>query len=282
MPHDRPHTATQPNDTPPKPRDRHPSASPSAPTSASPARPSRASHAFTLIELLVVISIIALLIGILLPVLGSAREAARDTQCKSNLRQWAIATAVYTNDFKQFLPGENNLSNPSTAPDPGAWYNELPEYVGAPKYHIVYDGSADPAKYPLSNIWWCPTVELSFGAGTVTGGGNNFHYGWNAVLNGTGSYGPNRSNTVDHVTIMNFPNASNVILMSEPGSRVPTVSIGGLSNFRHFDRKNINANFADGHVSSYKTAEANTVSSGSTTTIWKSAEDQIHWGVYAR
>ncbi len=59
--------------------------------------------AFTLIELLVVISIIALLIGILLPVLGAARETARDAQCRSNLRQITIASEAYVTDV-QDLP----------------------------------------------------------------------------------------------------------------------------------------------------------------------------------
>ncbi|BAM03447.1 type II secretion system protein [Phycisphaera mikurensis] len=68
-----------------------------------PATPLRsAPMGFTLIELLVVISIIALLIGILLPALGAARSSARDMQCLSNTRQVAIAATAYATDNKDY------------------------------------------------------------------------------------------------------------------------------------------------------------------------------------
>src|SRR5690348_14980544 len=59
---------------------------------------------FTLVELLVVIGIIAVLIGILVPTLSRAREAAKRTQCLSNLRQIYTMLNMYANQFHGPVP----------------------------------------------------------------------------------------------------------------------------------------------------------------------------------
>ncbi|MFN3167392.1 MAG: DUF1559 domain-containing protein [Phycisphaeraceae bacterium] len=61
------------------------------------------SYGFTLIELLVVISIIALLIAILLPALGAARDSARNAQCLSNIKQLATAGYGFSADHKGYI-----------------------------------------------------------------------------------------------------------------------------------------------------------------------------------
>lgn len=69
--------------------------------------------AFTLIESLVVISIIALLISILLPALQSARTSAQSISSLSNIRQIALATHLYAQDEKGFLPAEVSNGSPA-------------------------------------------------------------------------------------------------------------------------------------------------------------------------
>jgi prepilin-type N-terminal cleavage/methylation domain-containing protein/prepilin-type processing-associated H-X9-DG protein len=65
--------------------------------------------AFTLIELLVVIAIIAILAAILFPVFAKAREAARATQCRSNLKQIGTGLQMYSQDYDEIFPGRSQL-----------------------------------------------------------------------------------------------------------------------------------------------------------------------------
>ncbi len=81
----------------------------------------RAGQGFTLIELLVVISIIALLVGILLPALGAARRTAQNSQCLSNIRQMDTAAMSFAADHRFHV----QISSTDTLWVPGPIPSEL-------------------------------------------------------------------------------------------------------------------------------------------------------------
>jgi len=94
---------------------------------------------FTLIELLVVIAIIAILAAILFPVFAKAREAARATACRSNMKQIGTAMRMYSQDYDELLtPAFQYYDSPTNAVL--AWF---------PDFLNPYVKNA--------NIWWCPS-----------------------------------------------------------------------------------------------------------------------------
>lgn len=126
------------------------------------------ARAFTLIELLVVISIIALLVGILLPVLSQGREAARMSVCLSNSRQMGIATLAYSNDYEGTLPTVGFSHGGEPFPRQGSWFNVLKPYSDS---QLLYRCPSDDSPH-----WQTPDPatgrlrEVSYGTSFILSG----------------------------------------------------------------------------------------------------------------
>lgn len=110
---------------------------------------------FTLIELLVVVAILALLAGLLLPVLGKAREQSRRTSCESNLSQIGGACLMYASDFDGWLPTggpATGYSYPGAGADPNTLSFTFAGWGGGAQTFSDWNyipGQNDPTKG-----WW--------------------------------------------------------------------------------------------------------------------------------
>ncbi|QDU71718.1 type II secretion system protein [Mucisphaera calidilacus] len=124
----------------------------------------RAWHSgFTLIELLVVISIIAILIGILMPSLSSARNAAKTVSCLNNEKQHIIATSVHTTDHDGFFPWTNwdNGRQNASANIPAGWLYDVDRRVNPGGEYVPEDlETGTMFRYiRTSDMWRCPLDE---------------------------------------------------------------------------------------------------------------------------
>jgi prepilin-type N-terminal cleavage/methylation domain-containing protein/prepilin-type processing-associated H-X9-DG protein len=237
-------------------------------------RPCR--YAFTLIELLVVISIIALLIGILLPALGAARETAKSSACLSNERQMTIAAASYANDYQGYWP--TAYSYPTT----GGWNEDYVTNImkGLAPYAQAPDQSSQGLGYSAQDentMWACPS-DTDDASGTSYGG--NAMPGMGVRVNLPVTVGGVTQN-VEHFNLINMDSgdvmpSANIGLGDNDNWRLQTVnttplyatSPSGWGDFRHngteaFDRHTplltikraggiANYGYMDGHAKAHR------------------------------
>jgi len=152
----------------------------------------RSIRAFTLIELLAVIAIIGVLAGIIIPVVGSVRKSAKQSQCLSNVRQIGLGMKMFSNDNRNRLPYMTNASSKT-------WDQQLLEGGYLPK----------------GNVFRCPSDE-----GVRTEAGFVRSYAYNNYV------GDNANQSVKGLLANVNKPLSNIILVADGGYGLAVMNSG--------------------------------------------------------
>lgn len=207
----------------------------------------KSRHGFTLIELLVVIAIIAILVALLLPAVQQAREAARRSSCKNNLKQISLALHNYHDVYSTFPQGQKRLignwccgGNWRVAILPqmeqGVVFKRLTAGANYAANAYGYRGGAEVFRSLVITPYLCPSSTLppldtavsnnnqrgmchhyvGISGAIGIGGGTERASDYGGITRGNGILGVNRNSRIRDVT----DGTSNTMIISEQSGLV--------------------------------------------------------------
>jgi prepilin-type N-terminal cleavage/methylation domain-containing protein/prepilin-type processing-associated H-X9-DG protein len=192
-------------------------------------------RAFTLIELLVVIAIIAILAGLLLSGVSKAKGSAQAASCRNNLKQWGLATQLYSNDHEYFLPKDGSASGSSTAE---GWYVDLPREMNLPTYAEM-PWRTNPSINPGKSVWICPANSRR------SNSNNLFHYCLNEHVNGLGSG--------NQIKLTSIRQPAVTVWLFDNGKLAPVAQENNVHTTLH--NQGAQFVFLDGHVARFRNTQ---------------------------
>ena len=224
-----------------------------------PSPKARSGHrAFTMVETLVTISIIVLLIGLLLPALGSARTAQHQLSCQSNLRQMAIAAQTYATIWDSYPVAIMYRDDNGTAVT-SAWDWETTfgsgELIGPGPLWSFTDNPDEVMQCPgytgPSNVEGDPFTGYNYNTHSIGAEAAYVHFGWDHSVDHAGLRASAARRT-DEVAIFGcggYSAGTNKFMRAPISDRhAPSILYAGGQAYHYNDATNVA--YLDGHVSS--------------------------------
>jgi prepilin-type processing-associated H-X9-DG protein/prepilin-type N-terminal cleavage/methylation domain-containing protein len=215
-------------------------------------------ESFTLVELLAVIAIIAILVGLLFPMLSSARQRAYAAQCASNLRQWGVAMTQYLTAHNGLFPEEGAVGEAYVLDKTNAWFNALAAAVGeVSPYDRAVEFSSKQPRAGDRSLYTCPADGGERSTGDEY---SDFYssYSYNLWIDHDVDKPEENERAREHGAQSGFGELLRLSQILKPARFVVLADGKGTPNcvsyhlaYRH-PKTTANLLFADGHVAAYE------------------------------